>query len=220
MKYALTQAQLAEKEKLAANPPATPLKDWNFTSNRWPDKAIEMLERIWPEGHSASKCAAMINHECGTNFTRNAVIGRVHRHIKLAPRGVSSTSLTRFQYKGHKRPNHLAAKPAAPQKIKASGPKLEIVKPPRPSLVEPLAPLLQPDGHPRAIAEGPGRLCSWIEGDPKDLDAAFCGRDKRLGSSFCEAHHHRAYTQLTPRQTAQRAEGAAKAGGQLRKLAW
>ena len=41
----------------------------------WTDERVELLKKLWTEGHSASQIAARL----GMGVTRNAVIGKVHR---------------------------------------------------------------------------------------------------------------------------------------------
>lgn len=59
-----------------------------------------------------------------------------------------------------------------------------------------------PEARCRTTAEGRG--CQWIEGDLVPGRApAYCGADRREGSSYCPAHHLRAYQSGTS-VTAQR----------------
>jgi GcrA cell cycle regulator len=45
----------------------------------WNDEHVGALKRLVNEGFSFSECAAKINDEYGSTFTRNAVIGKAHR---------------------------------------------------------------------------------------------------------------------------------------------
>src|SRR5580658_3319358 len=47
----------------------------NENGMSWTEERVEMLRKLWLEGHSASQIAA----EIGNGITRNAVIGKVHR---------------------------------------------------------------------------------------------------------------------------------------------
>jgi GcrA cell cycle regulator len=55
-------------------------------STTWTDEQIERLKILWAEGRPASKCATILNREFGTGYSRNSVIGKVHR-AKLMLRG-------------------------------------------------------------------------------------------------------------------------------------
>jgi len=62
--------------KGAAASPASP----------WTDERTELLRKLWSGKLSASQIAAELGRRFGIPFTRNAVIGRVHR-LKLEKRG-------------------------------------------------------------------------------------------------------------------------------------
>ena len=55
----------------------------------WTDERVELLRKLWSEGHSASQIAAQLG-----SVTRNAVIGKVHR-LKLSSRGRSTAAPAR-----------------------------------------------------------------------------------------------------------------------------
>lgn len=48
-------------------------------TDAWPPAAKELLAQLIGEGYSCSKVAERINVECGTTFTRNAIISKCHR---------------------------------------------------------------------------------------------------------------------------------------------
>ncbi len=45
----------------------------------WTDAAITKLQQLANEGYSASQIATLVNKELGTEFTRNAIVGKLHR---------------------------------------------------------------------------------------------------------------------------------------------
>src|SRR6266545_4917314 len=55
----------------------------------WTRETTEQLVALWQTGASGSLIAAAINRDHGTAFSRNAVIGKVHR-LGLAGRAVDS----------------------------------------------------------------------------------------------------------------------------------
>src|SRR5438445_9275551 len=55
----------------------------------WTREATERLAALWQTGASGSLIAAAINRDHGTAFSRNAVIGKVHR-LGLAGRAVDA----------------------------------------------------------------------------------------------------------------------------------
>lgn len=175
----------------------------------WTDANIALLERLWcVDGLSASKCAAAL----GRDFTRNAVIGKVHR-LKLEKRGSnrkdrtartgpSSPAAPRGERKGR---NGSSGKygglVAAVRKARAAGPKP--LDPPPPDVFTP---------DPAQLAVGawnalPGTTpvtlgllardgCRWPIGE--DAPFLFCGCKAAAGSSYCATHKHRAQGVGTP----------------------
>ena len=76
----------------------------------WTDERVELLRKLWTEGHSASQIAAQLG-----GVTRNAVIGKVHR-LGLSGRGKStrpSTARTKPQrtYRAPSRPTRSSSCP-------------------------------------------------------------------------------------------------------------
>lgn len=47
--------------------------------SEWTDAAITKLQQLANEGYSASQIGSLINRELGTDFSRNAIIGKLHR---------------------------------------------------------------------------------------------------------------------------------------------
>jgi GcrA cell cycle regulator len=45
----------------------------------WTDQQIDELKRLWAEGKSASIVAEEMNKMFDTKFTRNSIIGKIHR---------------------------------------------------------------------------------------------------------------------------------------------
>lgn len=49
-----------------------------MTQQHWPEGAVALLCRLWPD-HSAAIISARLAAECGFTATRNAVIGKANR---------------------------------------------------------------------------------------------------------------------------------------------
>ena len=73
----------------------------------WTDERVDVLKKMWGEGHSASQIAKELG-----GVTRNAVIGKVHR-LGLSNRAGSGGGAKTAAPKA-------AAKPKAPAKPKAA----------------------------------------------------------------------------------------------------
>jgi len=145
----------------------------------WSEERVEMLKKLWTEGHSASQIAKELG-----GVTRNAVIGKVHR-LGLSGRTTPSRPV--------KRPPRLARpKPRQPA-VEASPPAPEPVQPPAQSArqaradAENLAPMALENGETANVLNLKGSMCKWPIGDPADPDFAFCGRRATCGP-YCAEH--------------------------------
>lgn len=58
------------------------------SAETWTPELVDMLTRLWREGHSATDCARKL----GGGITRSAVIGKVHR-LKLPKRSTLATGM-------------------------------------------------------------------------------------------------------------------------------
>jgi GcrA cell cycle regulator len=156
----------------------------------WTDEIVEQLKQHWGEGKSASQIASLLGH----GFSRNAVIGKVHR-LGLAGRAKS--------------PSPAAPRPRQPRTLLA-GP-----RPARPSAVVPriargatalaIAPQALADTEAEAfesvvvpmslrvtILELKESMCRWPLGDPTSPDFRYCGSPANSGP-YCPHHGALAY---------------------------
>ncbi|MCB1491030.1 MAG: GcrA family cell cycle regulator [Rhodobiaceae bacterium] len=162
----------------------------------WTDERVELLRKLWTEGHSASQIAAQLG-----GVTRNAVIGKVHR-LGLSGRGKST------------RPSTARTKPQrtyrAPSRPTRSGP-LPTVGNAALSVDIEEAPAPQPEARPRlqevapvskkaSIMQLTDRVCKWPIGDPQSPEFHFCGNDAQAGTPYCSYHVKVAYQPTTDRR--------------------
>lgn len=146
----------------------------------WTEERVEMLRKLWTEGHSASQIANQLG-----GVTRNAVIGKVHR-LGLSGRATPSRPV--------KRPPRLARPKPTPQRVdRVKKPNVEDA-PVRTNLpavalreAEPLAPVLLSNGETANVHNIRESMCKWPIGDPMDKDFAFCGR-AASGGPYCADH--------------------------------
>ena len=147
----------------------------------WNDERVELLKTLWADGLSASQIASKIG-----SFTRNAVIGKVHR-LGLAGRATTSRVRTA-------RPRTTAglfpARPARPTGSRSRQPARVIPRVIRLRALPDLGPA--PDGV-IGIAELQDDMCRWPVGDPMEQGFHFCGRHKSAGVPYCEHHAASAY---------------------------
>lgn len=169
---------------------------------QWNDEIVGALKRLWTEGNSASRVAEKLEMLFGIKFTRNAIIGKIHRLIdagKMAARGD-------YAPKHDNRP--LEKRHATNEKrVYKKKPKPEpmAVVPPKPRDTVPataygenviLFPL-------RAKITGQTTLenvsgCLYSIGHNEKHQHVFCNAVKKEGSAYCEEHHAKCYIP-TPR---------------------
>lgn len=153
----------------------------------WTDEAGQMLESLWKEGLSASQISERLYLRLGLRFSRNAVIGKVHRMglqgrlspaVYTGPRDpVTGAPLSRMAFQARPR-KRVVAKPAGadrpptPQRapVREDGPAPDTAKP---------------------FAERRRGECGWIFGDPLSGGVACCA-PTLPGSPWCAAHRERA----------------------------
>jgi len=157
----------------------------------WTDEIVEQLKQHWGEGKSASQIAGLLGH----GFSRNAVIGKVHR-LGLAGRAKS--------------PSQAASRPRQPRTL-LGGPRLGAA---RPSAVVPrargatalaIAPQALADTETQpfesvvvpmslrvTIVELKESMCRWPLGDPASPDFRYCGSPANSGP-YCPHHGALAY---------------------------
>jgi hypothetical protein len=54
---------------------------------------LAVIEKAWGEGDSAGRIVIMVNEEFGTSFSRNAVMGKIHRNGLLRAPGAPARPL-------------------------------------------------------------------------------------------------------------------------------
>lgn len=180
----------------------------------WTDERVEILRRMWTEGHSASQIAKELG-----GVTRNAVIGKVHR-LGLSNRNGGSRPGEEAEAPA---PEPAAAEaanePRTPTQEPEPGPSADTAAPARRPIVsagQPLPP--QPSTSeisPEALAtvreiektarrltlmELTERTCKWPIGDPATQDFWFCGLPCQAGKPYCEAHVGVAFQPMSSRR--------------------
>ena len=170
----------------------------------WTNERIELLQKLWLEGWSASRIAV----ELANGITRNAVIGKVFR-LGLSGRTTKQASGNVPAVPSHQKP---VRRPALRH---AAGP--QIVG--NPALAfDPLvvaAPVPQrarevvvPISEPVTIVELRESMCRWPIGDPAQSDFRYCGAKKIPGEGpYCACHSRIAYQTPHDRRRQRLAQG-------------
>jgi GcrA cell cycle regulator len=160
----------------------------------WTDERVNVLKKLWAEGHSASQIAKQLG-----GVTRNAVIGKVHR-LGLSGRATPSRPV--------KRPPRLARpKPLLMPDGSVTLPTPAVTAPAeqarpaeRTAMIAPLPPLKLADGGAATILTLRDSMCKWPIGDPADPKFAFCGRKSDCGP-YCSEHAKVAFQPARKRDT-------------------
>ncbi|WP_084397836.1 GcrA family cell cycle regulator [Henriciella aquimarina] len=145
----------------------------------WTEERVEVLKKLWAEGHSASQIAKQLG-----GVTRNAVIGKVHR-LGLSGRATPSRPV--------KRPPRLARpKPRVSVDGSSASPPQQQPEPrlrrsDHTAIVSALQPAPVADGEAATILTLRDSMCKWPIGDPADPKFAFCGRKSDCGP-YCAEH--------------------------------
>jgi GcrA cell cycle regulator len=148
----------------------------------WTDERVELLQKLWGQGFSASQIANQLQ-----GVTRNAVIGKIHRLGKRGP-GAPKTARARTGGFGAPAARHRASRPAsAPDARRLQGAPPEWAFRPHHRVMD---------------AEEPGlatcttlaaHMCRWPIGDPDTSDFTFCGRPSDGSRPYCQGHAGMAY---------------------------
>ncbi len=171
----------------------------------WTDERIEVLRKLWAEGHSASQIATTLG-----GVSRNAVIGKIHR-LGLSGRvktpKARPTRQRTVSVPAPSVPPHVARpKPAGAQpRVMAVGSTVvkvvereapPMVAPPQP---EPVAEVVPLRGGVTLLDLGHAH-CRWPIGDPSDPRFHFCGARTTPGAVYCSAHADLAFPQRAPKK--------------------
>jgi GcrA cell cycle regulator len=175
--------------------------------DRWTRERVATLKKLYQDDLSASEIAA----ELGEGFTRNAVLGKIHR-LKL-PAGREPRQFAAPKPKPVRRKP--ATRPAAPIAAKATtsgkGLAFRIMQAKNDGLafVDAMAAVLgrdlvhglgdSADGRPLLRLEQlTEATCKWPFGDPLKPGFGFCGDHSLENSPYCAIHKRRAIAQRVP----------------------
>lgn len=146
----------------------------------WTDERIELLEKLWNDGLSASRIADKLG-----DVTRNAVIGKVHR-LGLSGRAKCyiRNPLRRAPTINARRLRELQVNP---RRTPPAAPKAPARKPrPIATSIEATEAALM-----LTVLELGPRQCRYPIGDPQESGFGFCGRYAH--GPYCDPHHGRTH---------------------------
>jgi GcrA cell cycle regulator len=173
----------------------------------WTDERIDLLQKMWLQGMSASRIA----RELANGLTRNAVIGKVYRlglsgRVKEAAAETTSATEPQPLHKHATRPPaRQAPQRAQPRAVQSSATfvrgntalavqPVAFEAPARANEIAARGEVVVPITEPVTILELRDSMCRWPIGDPTQAEFRFCGARKTPGEGpYCGCHAAIAY---------------------------
>ena len=152
----------------------------------WTNERIELLQKLWLGGWSASRIAGELAH----GITRNAVIGKVYR-LGLSKALLGNVPASPPYQKAPRRAARQHAN--SPQVVGNTALALH------PFVIEVAAPqtmrdVVVPISEPVTVLELRESMCRWPIGDPAQSEFRFCGAKKLpVQGPYCACHARIAY---------------------------
>ncbi len=193
----------------------------------WTDERIDLLQKLWLQGFSASRIAK----ELSNGLTRNAVIGKVYRlglsgRAKATPEPslVSRPTQKSPLRASNPRPRGQAAQGGSAPFAQGSSVLIQgagaFVQGNTALAMQPVAfaaPAVSPEvevvvpmSEPVTIVDLLESMCRWPIGDPTQPDFRFCGARKMPGEGpYCRCHAAIAYQPHQDRRRQSRAQKSA-----------
>lgn len=160
----------------------------------WTEDRVDVLKKLWAEGHSASQIAKQLG-----GVTRNAVIGKVHR-LGLSGRATPSRPVKRPPRLARPKPQVMADGTVKTAPARApNAPLADTAKVVEKAAMTALQPMPLNDGEAATILTLRDSMCKWPIGDPADPSFAFCGR-KADGGPYCKDHAEVAFQPARKRE--------------------
>lgn len=165
----------------------------------WTEDRVEVLKKLWAEGHSASQIAKELG-----GVTRNAVIGKVHR-LGLSGRATPSRPVKRPPRLARPKPRLQPDGSVITPKVRVSTMDAPLRTAEKAAMVAALPPQRLADGEAATILTLRDSMCKWPIGDPADPKFAFCGRKSESGP-YCSEHGKVAFQPAKKRERTKKVE--------------
>lgn len=149
----------------------------------WTLEHDTLLKQCWQDGVSCSQIAVRLNTDLGTTFSRNAVIGRVHR-LGLHDQFVRCRKAVRISSRKRKRVQ------VRPGRKSTYGGEVALVESQERTSAPDLAAYdaAIPVEQRRTVLEMNDGTCRWPVGDPGQAGFFFCGAQPAPDKPYCSVH--------------------------------
>lgn len=159
-----------------------------MSAHPWPSDALDMLTALWADGRSGTEISRELWDRLGLKYSRNAVIGKVHR-LRLpgrARRDGPKTTKAESRKGARKAAAVLAAASVAGRRAKPPARLTRPAKLPKPKAIPPEAPTPMN----LTLMDLTSRTCKWPVNDPpRGEPFLFCGAAKESGiEPYCPYH--------------------------------
>lgn len=157
-----------------------------MTGSPWPEPHVDTLRTLWgEEGLYPSEIARELNRLYGAGYTRNSVIGKIHRMGWIEGSATAPKTVTDPKAPSRKAVVDLSKSHSTPRPRGGSTP--------HPSQAPKLAPARAAnDSTYQAMQRHVSGSCSWPIGDPRDEGFHLCGAPRTRGA-YCAEHAAKGY---------------------------
>ncbi len=171
----------------------------------WTEERVELLRKLWREGRSAAQVAAAL----GSDTTRNAVIGKIHR-LGLADRSMTTASSGAPRVRATRAPRVQPRAGAAQgggvvgNVALALAPQIAVAPQDNPEfdVVVPITARV-------TLLDLRDAMCRWPMGDPSSSEFRFCGaKSPSSAGPYCRHHAAIAYQPAQDRRRREPARAA------------
>jgi GcrA cell cycle regulator len=157
--------------------------------SRWTDEMHDRLTVLWKDQNSASVISDKLFNEFGVRFTRNAVIGKIHR-LGLSGQGAVSTMARKGESKV--RPRKPKSAPIRTS-LRITAQEAPLSRRAEAVIVDEEIEVAIPITGRVTFEELRNCQCRWPHGDPRDENFSYCGDAAVPGKPYCTAHMAEAY---------------------------
>lgn len=167
----------------------------------WTDERQQVLTSLWADGLSCSQIALAMNEQFGSAgavFTRNSIIGKVHR-MKLSRRAYTHSQIAA-----------LGARALKPRRVRTAALERGVVQRVRnrtaparkPVAFEPrVVPQTPPDPALQVtLMDRTAHQCGFVIGEPHGGSTLMCGTPKPLEANWCAYHKAIVYNPERPKR--------------------